>query len=70
MVTKSNYGNSQIQTIIDHFSEKPNIEFTDDSEEQDNSITDSEEVLEAKPLIQLRITKMCILMMNLNMIPR
>src|SRR5205823_6304712 len=46
--------NSQIQTIIDHFTEKPNIEFTDNPEEQDNSITNSEEVLEAKPLISTK----------------
>src|SRR5439155_6269952 len=30
--TISRFTNSQIQTIIDHFTEKPNMEFTDDPE--------------------------------------
>ena len=33
--TISRFTNSQIQTIIDHFTEKPNIEFTDESEDEE-----------------------------------
>jgi hypothetical protein len=35
--TISRFTNSQIQTIIDHFAEKPNMDFTDDPEDQDSS---------------------------------
>ena len=38
--TISKFSNSQIQTIIDHFTEKPNTEFTDDpvDEKQDDEV--------------------------------
>jgi hypothetical protein len=39
--TISKFTNSQIQTIIDHFTEKPNIKFTESLEEQDDFKTDS-----------------------------
>ena len=43
---------SQIQTIIDHFTEKPNMKFTDDpeDEEQDDNQTNASET-QANPLI-------------------
>src|SRR4051794_5514428 len=34
--TISKFSNSQIQTIIDHFTERPNLDFTDDHEDQDS----------------------------------
>ena len=56
--TISKFTVPQIQTIIDHFTEKPNMEFTDEAEdeEQDDEVpegSDQDNVLEeqAKPLV-------------------
>jgi hypothetical protein len=53
----------QIQTIIDHFTEKPNMEFTDEAEdeEQDDEVVtkvtpDQNNVLEVLPLAKLTST--------------
>jgi hypothetical protein len=42
--TISKFTDPQIQTIIDHFTEKPNLDFTDDPEDQDSSNDVSEGV--------------------------
>src|SRR2546430_8153992 len=53
--TISKFTDPQIQTIIDHFTEKPNMEFTDEAEdeEQDDEVPegpDQNNVLEVLPL--------------------
>ena len=59
--TISKFTDPQIQTIIDHFTEKPNMEFTDEAEdeEQDDEIPegfDQNNVLEVLPLAKLTST--------------
>ncbi|CAB5379787.1 unnamed protein product [Rhizophagus irregularis] len=59
--TISKFTDPQIQTIIDHFTEKPNMEFTDEAEdeEQDDEVpegSDQNNVLEVLPLAKLTST--------------
>src|SRR4051794_17136922 len=56
--TISRFTNSQIQTIIDHFTKKPNTEFIDDSddEEQDDDQNNASEV-QLNPLVSAEVSE-------------
>ena len=49
--TISKFTDPQIQTIIDHFTEKPNMEFIDDTEdvEQDNEVLEEPDQIKTAP---------------------
>src|SRR6266487_5456688 len=53
--TISKFTNPQIQTIIDHFTEKPNMEFTDEAEDEEQD-DDQNNVLEVLSLAKLTLT--------------